>query len=143
MTLTIENNVDSDSGKGIGSRFPCRLPVGARNVKFAGNLYFEDDTEYQKYWGAATGPSDDGMSDEEIVITIDSGTDGSIEFKIPKAVYNSLATPPSGREEIIQAFTGEALVEEVTLADAVTKINTELLVTIESNNDDMDDDISS
>jgi len=143
LTLNITNNADTEAGKGVGSRYPCRIPVAARDVNFSGNLWFEDDTEYQKYWGGASGISDDGPTNEAIVITIDSGDDGSIEINMPKAVYTNLAAQPSGRGEIVQGFSGIALIDTVTLADAVTEVNTELLVTIESNNEDMDDDIIS
>ncbi|HDK26590.1 MAG TPA: hypothetical protein ENG48_05830 [Candidatus Atribacteria bacterium] len=143
MTLNIANNPDVEAGKGIGSRYPCRIPVGARDVNFSGNLWFEDDTEYQKYWGSSGGVGDSGPTNEEIVITIDSGDDGSIELKLPKAVYSNLSAQPAGRGEIVQGFSGIALIDTVTLADEVTEVETELLVTIKNNNDDMDDDIPS
>ncbi len=143
MTVTIENNVDTEAGKGIGSRYACRFPVGARNVNLSGTLHFEDETEYEKYWGQATGVGDSGPTDEEIVINIDAGDDGSLELKFPKVKYTSVAAPPSGRTPIDHAFNAYALVDTVTLADGVTKVNTELLATLENNNDDMDNDIES
>lgn len=143
FTITIENNADAAAGKGIGTRYPCRIPVGARNVNLSGTLYFEDETEYAKYWGQATGISDDGPSNEEIIVTIDSGDDGSLELKFPKVIYTNVTAPPSGRAPIDHGFSAYAMVDTVTLADAVTEINTELLVTLENNNDDMDNDITS
>jgi hypothetical protein len=143
ITITVENNADAPAGKGIGTRYPCRIPVGARNVNLSGTLYFEDDTEYQKYWGQAGGIGDNGPTNEEIVITIDSGDDGSIELKFPKVMYTNVQAQPSGRAPIDHDFSAYAMVNGVTLADEVTEINTELLATIESNNTDMDNDIES
>jgi len=143
LTIAVANNPDAPAGKGIGSRYPCRIPVGARDVNISGDLWFEDDTEYKKYWGGAGGVQDTGPTTEAIVITIDSGDDGSIEINLPKCSYTNLSAQPSGRAEIVQGFTGMAFIETVTLADAVTEVETEMIVTIESNNDDMDDDIIS
>lgn len=143
FTLNIENNADAVAGKGIGTRYPCRIPVGARNINLSGTLYFEDDTEYKKYWGAVNGIGESGPTDEEIVVTIDSGEDGSLELKFPRVMYTSLTGQPSGRAPIEHGFSAYAMVDEVTLADTVTKVNTELLVTLENNNEDMDEDIVS
>ena len=143
MTIGITNGADAGPGKGIGSRHPCRIPVGARNIDIKGNLWFEDFSEYAKFWGAAGGVSAGGSSTEPMVVTIDSGDDGSMELKFPKLMYSDLKTPPSGRGEIVQAFSGIALIDEITLADAETVIEAELLATVENNNEDMDEDIVS
>jgi len=143
MTITITNGADAGPGKGIGSRFPCRIPVGNRNIDIKGNLWFEDSTEYEKFWGGSNGVSVSGSTTEAFVITIDTGVDGSMELKFPKLMYSDLKTPPSGRGEIVQAFSGIALIDEITLADAETEIESELLVTLENKNDDMNEDIVS
>ena len=143
MTINIENNIDTAKGKGIGTRYPCRFPIGARNVNLSGVLHFEDETEYEKYWGQATGISDDGPSDEAIIITIDSGDEGSLELNFPKVQYTVVGAPSSGRAPIDHAFSGYAIVDTATLADEVTEVTTELLATVENNNDDMDNDIES
>jgi len=143
LTISITNGTDAKAGKGFGSRHPCRIPAGNRNIDIKGSLFFEDYSEYTKFWGAATGVDADGASTEEMVITIDAGTDGSIEFKIPKLMYTDLKTPPSGRGEIVQAFSALALIDTIELADGETDIEAEILVTLLNNNDDMDDDIMS
>jgi hypothetical protein len=143
MTISITNGASAGPGKGIGSRHPCRIPVGARNIDIKGNLWFEDSTEYEKFWGASNGVSAGGSTTEAMVVTIDAGADGSMELKFPKLMYSDLKTPPSGRAEIVQAFSGIALIDEITLADEVTVIEAELLATIENKNDDMDEDIVS
>jgi hypothetical protein len=142
LTLSITNGANAEAGKGIGSRHPCRIPVGNRNIDIKGNLWFEDSTEYAKFWGAAGGVSATGSISELMIITIDSGADGSMELKIPALVYTDLKTPPSGRGEIVQAFSGIALIDTIALADD-TEIEAELLVTIENKNNDMDEDIIS
>ena len=143
MTITITNGADAGPGKGIGSRHPCRIPVGARNIEIKGNLWFENADEYAKFWGAAGGVSVSGSSTEAMVVTIDSGEDGSIALHFPKLMYADLKTPPSGRAEIVQAFSGVALIDEITLDDGETVIESELLVTLENKNEDMDEDIVS
>jgi len=143
LTISITNGADAGPGKGFGQRHPCRIPVGNRNIDIKGNLFFEDYSEYAKFWGASSGVSEDGVSTEAMVLTIDAGTDGSLEFNFPKLAYTDLKTPPSGRGEIVQAFSGVALIETITLADAVTEIEAEVLATLLNNNDDMDDDIMS
>jgi len=143
LTISITNGADAGLGKGFGQRHPCRIPVGARNVDIKGNLFFEDWTEYTKFWGAAGGVSVNGVTTEAMILTIDAGTDGSLEFNFPKLAYTDLKTPPSGRGEIVQAFSGIALIDTITLADAVTEIEAEVLATLLNNNDDMDDDIMS
>ena len=144
LTITLNNNIPSDRGKGVGTRFPCRLPVGARDVDVSGTLHFLDSTEYEKFWNQANGISaTEGPGDEEIIISIDSGSDGSLELKFPKFQLTSIAANPSGRDPIDQSFSGYAIVDTVTLADEVTEVETELLATLENNNDDMDNDIAS
>ena len=143
LTISITNGADAAPGKGIGQRHPCRIPVGARNIDIKGNLWFEDSAEYAKFWGAAAGPSQNGSTTEAMILTIDAGTDGSIEFKFPRLMYTDIKTPPSGRGEIVQAFSGMALIGNITLKDAVTEIESEILCTLLNNNGDMDDDIVS
>jgi hypothetical protein len=143
MTISITNGANAAAGKGIGSRFPCRIPVGNRNIDIKGNLWFEDSTEYEKFWGGSNGVSVNGSTTEAMAVTIDSGVDGSIELEFPALMYTDLKTPPSGRGEIVQAFSGIALIGDITLADAQTEIEAEVLATIQNNNDDMDEDIVS
>lgn len=143
ITLSLANNPDVAAGKGVGSRHPCRMPIGARDINVSGNLYFEDSSEYEKFWGASGGISGNLPTDEELVITIDSGAYGSMEIKIPKFMFTDLKTPPSGRTEIVQAFSGIGLMKEVTLADELTKVDTDLIATINNDNDDLDEDIIS
>ena len=142
MTISITNGASAEAGKGIGQRHPCRIPVGARNIDIKGNLWFEDSVEYAKFWGASGGVSANGSTTEAMIITIDSGVDGSMELKFPALMYTDLKTPPSGRAEIVQAFSGMALIDTIALAD-LSEIEAELLATILNNNDDMDDDIVS
>lgn len=143
MTISITNGASAEAGKGIGQRHPCRIPVGARNIDIKGNLWFEDSLEYAKFWGGSAGVSANGSTTEAMIVTIDSGVDGSMELKFPALMYTDLKTPPSGRAEIVQAFSGVALIDAITLDDEVTEIEAELLATILNNNDDMDDDIVS
>lgn len=143
LTINITNGADAGTGKGFGQRHPCRIPVGNRNIDIKGNLFFEDWSEYTKFWGAAGGVSVNGVTTEAMVLTIDAGTDGSLGFSFPKLAYTDLKTPPTGRGEIVQAFSGIALIDTITLADEATDIEAEILATLLNNNDDMDEDIVS
>jgi len=66
-----------------------------------------------------------------------------LELNFPKVQYTVVGAPSSGRAPIDHAFSGYAIVDTATLADEVTEVTTELLATVENNNDDMDNDIES
>ena len=142
ITISITNNPDVAAGKGFGSRHPCRMPIGARDIDISGNLYFEDSLEYEKFWGASGGISAGLPTNEELIITILSGDYGSMAIKMPKFMFTDLKTPPSGRTEIVQAFSGIALMEKVTLDDE-TEIDTDLIATILNKNGNLEEEVIS
>jgi len=142
LTISIANNLAPDAGKGFGSRFPCRIPIGQRNVAISGSLFWENTDEYVKYWGDANGSSANAPSTEKLTVTLDSGAYGSMNLVLPKFYLAQLTTPPSGRTEIVQGFSAIGLVDTVVLAD-LSEVDTDILATILNGADDLDEDITS
>ncbi len=58
LTASLENNVDSERGVTLGSRFPRRHGSSGRNVTLSTELHFDNMLQKRKFWGglAATGP---------------------------------------------------------------------------------------
>jgi hypothetical protein len=136
LKLSIANGLRADSGKGIGSRFPYRLPVGSRDVTLGCDLWYESTDDLEAFWGDATGPATDGSVDQALRIAASAGDDGSLDLLIPKAHFTKTATQPSGREEITLSTELRAQVDEIALADSGTTILGELLATVTNAADD-------
>jgi len=133
LTLTIENALAPDAGRSIGSRHPRRIPAGERAVNLSANLFFEDTAELERFWGGAAGPAATGVTEFAVELNFDAGVDGFMVIALPKVIYNQVQQQPSGRDEITQAVGGMALLAGNTLNDAVTEVESELLVTINNN----------
>lgn len=138
LTLTIANTIRADSGRGIGSRYPRRMPVGERNVTLGFDSWYEDTDHLESMWGASSAPADSGSSDFDLRITADAGADGSLVLYVPSAHFSGVQQQPSGRDEIVQSTSVRALVGDVTLDDAVTTVETELLATVLNDEPDLE-----
>lgn len=114
FSLSIANGVNVDSGKGLGSRYPCRMPAFERTVTFDMNLIFEDTEELERFWGGSTGPTNTGTTSLPIEFDFDAGTDGSMKMLLPKVLYTGVNLQPSGRDEMNQQITGRAFMAPVT-----------------------------
>ena len=97
-TITISNGFDIGNGKVHGSRFFNALVPGKRLVTGSFDLWFDDDGDYQSFWGSTTDttPDVDGVfSTTSLVFTWDTdvlaaaGYDYSLTITIPEAVYES------------------------------------------------------
>lgn len=132
LKLMIANGARPDSGRGIGSRYAYRQPVGSRDITLATDLWLENTGDVEDFWGGASGPSDDGPADQAISITCDAGADGSLVLALPRAHFTKVATQPSGREEITASAEIRALVDDIELLDGVTTVRSELLATLEN-----------
>jgi tail tube protein len=137
LKLNIANNQRGDSGRGIGSRYPYRMPVGNRDITLATDLWYDDTGDVEDFWGDAAGPADAGPADDAIVINVSAGADGAVALNLPRAHFTKVATQPSGREEITASAEIRAMVDEITLDDAVTTVKSELLATVTSAADDL------
>lgn len=137
LTLEITNNPSAEAGRSAGSRFPRRIPAAARAVTAQLGLWFEDWGEVERFWGAVNGPSDDGSTEFASIITLDAGADGKADFSIERGIWTQAQQQPSGRDEIVQQVNLKAFVEPHTLADTVTAVDTEMLVSVENNEAEM------
>lgn len=134
LTLSISNNGNQEAGRSVGSRYPRRIPVFERDTRLTMSLYFDGTEELEAFWGGANGPTDDGSTDLGWIITLDAGADGSIDIALPKGYYLTVPTQPSGRDEMTQDVEVKAMSTTHTLADAVTEIDSEILVTAQNVN---------
>ena len=127
MTLNIGNSVDADSGRGIGSRFPCLLRAGQRETSLEMELYFDDTSELEAFWGAATGP-DEASVPTEFGLTFEIKQAGSatgaplITLELPRCIYTAQSLQPSGRDRMEQSVTITPLQHYFALDDKNSEI---------------------
>lgn len=132
LTLNIANNLSAEAGRTIGSRHPRRIPAGERVTTFAANLWFDTTDELEAFWGGATGPAATGPTEAFLRIVADGGADGEVRIDLPKYIYTQVQQQPSRRGEMVQAVTGRAFPDTVTLEDAVTNVTTDIYARIEN-----------
>lgn len=137
FTLTISNNLDAEAGRSLGSRYPRRIIANAQQVTIAGDLFYADNSQLQAFWGGTTGPADSGTTEFGMGYVLDAGDDGQIEIAAPRCIYTEVPTQPSGRDELTQSVSMSVYEDEHTLADGTTKVNSELLITVTNNGDEM------
>jgi len=140
LTLTINNNADADAGRGMGQRTPYRIPVNARETTASLSLWFENTNYLENFWGGATAPDDvDGADslDVEISLSMPTADGRSATISLPNAYINAINIQPSGRDELVQDVELTAMRDTVTLDDAVTTVETEILATVVNNRDDL------
>ena len=113
FSLSIANGVSVDAGKGLGSRYPCRMPAFAREVTFDMNLVFDGTTELERFWGGESGLTNAGTTSLPIEFDFDAGEDGSMKILLPKVIYTSVNLQPSGRDEMTQQIAGRAFMSPV------------------------------
>lgn len=130
LTLTINNNTDASQARGLGSRYPQRIiPAGQRDITVSFTTYYDSAEHVERVWGQASGPSDDGSTELPLQIKADAGSHGSLTASLPRVVFNEVQTQPSGRSEIEQTVTAQALLDTITLNDGVTDVESEILAT--------------
>jgi hypothetical protein len=130
LKLTIVNGVSADKGRGIGSRFPGRLPASGRDVTLGMDLYYESTDHLEAFWGGATGPSDTGADDLSLAIAATAGADGELSLNLPSVHFSKAALQGSGRDEIVQSCELRAMVSDITLDDGVTDVRSEILASV-------------
>ena len=145
VELTINNNASADDGRSIGSRFPRRITVGERATTFDLEMFYDSIAQLQKFWGDPDGPIV-GPNNVEfpMVFTWNAsddagafGVDRTLEVTMPAVWYMSAQTQPSGRDELVQALTGQALLGDVTLLDTITVVETEVYVKLLNDQGDL------
>lgn len=103
LELEVDNNIDSGDGRGLGSRHPYRLPAAEREVGLSLELWFDDMSELERFWGGPDGPTAGGQEEFKSSIVLDAGEAGSAEIVLPRCVYGDVETQPSGRDNIEQS----------------------------------------
>lgn len=145
LSLSITNNVRTDSGRGLGSRHPYRLSLGDREVTLSFTLFHDSLDELERYWGDSAGPAVTGPTEhvQRILLTAppDPGENtsaGSLELLFPRCIHRTPQFQPSGRDELQQSIESKAFLDEqVELADALTVVSTEMLATLHNNEPEM------
>lgn len=110
-TMNISNGFNVDSGRVHGSRFFSDLIPGKRSVSGSFDMYFNDDSEMQMFWGnsTATGPADE-LTSQPIVLMWDLGIAAGVGFNyilqvtVPGANYVS-TTVNIGGDRVVQSVS--------------------------------------
>lgn len=140
LNLAIRNNIDVNRGRNIGSEYPRRHRFGARAVEYSATLEFEDLNMLTAYWGAEDGPATIGSTFvDDFKITFAPHQVGAteenrkLEILLPQIDVKTSTISPRGSDALYHDISGVAYIDEVTLADAATKVNTEIYVKLLNN----------
>ena len=109
LTLELSNNIPGDRAFRFGSRFPSRFTPGAFDVNGTLTLAFETMEGYERFWGAASGPSENAVTKEQFAIEFVKDTDTHLSFHFPSVFLSSVAAAMSGRDLITQEVGFEGL----------------------------------
>ncbi len=131
LTLNIANNTDAEAGRGIGSRHPRRVIAGDPVITVEKSLFFKGSAELELLWGGSTGPATDGSEEFDVELTFDAGDDGEMKLELPRLIYNSVDTQPSGRDELVQSTNARAFMGDAALENA-TAIRTPIYARVEN-----------
>ncbi len=130
LTLSIGNNLAVESGRGLGSRHPYRIPAQNLDVMLNMTLWYANSAELERYWGGATGPAIGGSQEFPVVLNFDSGTHGDMIIELPRFAYTQVQQQPGGRGEIVQSVAGRAFLTNETLLGGSPTVSTEILATV-------------
>lgn len=130
LELSIGNNLNAVYGQ--GSRHPCHRIAGGRDVTLSMELLYDSLDHLQSFWGGTDGPAATGAQEFQMTLRLDAGADGEIDIALPRSIYTAVPTQPSGRDEITQSIATKAFETVHMLADFVTEVRSELLVTIQN-----------
>lgn len=136
FTITINNSSDAPFGRTIGSRHPRQIVSNARAVTVSAELLYKDTAQLEAFWGDSDGPSADGTTEFGMDFVFNAGSDGSLTIAVPRVIYDSVGTQPSGRTQMTQNVEMTAYQDEHSLADATT-VDSEILCTLSNAADEM------
>jgi len=137
LTLTINNNASADDGRHVGSRHPGQVPVGDRETTLSLDLFYEDTDMLEKLWGGSVGPAAGGSTEYGIRLELDAGVHGVLKVDLPKVINTTVGQQPSGRDEVTQNVEVRALIDTIVLDDGSTEVDSEILASLENNEDEM------
>jgi len=144
VKLDVKNDVKADAGQCIGSRFPSRLPAGARETTFTMDMYFNTMDELNLFWGSPEGAlaAVNGTTETSLTLTFtsedDEGqVDGTLDISLPRVILTKVPTPTKGKDEIKLNVEGQAFQDSVLLHDGTTSVYTDVLATLSNNQEAM------
>jgi hypothetical protein len=109
LVLKIENGIDETRGRGVGSRFPYRLRVGARTVSVDLVLDFDSLDQFYGFWGNEQGPSADSPTEFAFTFTVTDRDGNEALFTLPRAYVAEGKHATAGRAPMDEAVTLNAL----------------------------------
>lgn len=114
LTFSLENNLDAEMGRGLGSRYANFMIAGARAVTLSEESLFIDTSALEALWGSATGVSDKGAIEFAKKITFKASPEAgssvakTLTLELPRAVYTAVPIPISGRDTTMMSLELEA-----------------------------------
>lgn len=132
-TILINNGYDVANGRVHGSRFFSAMVPGKRTISGSFDLWFDDDGDYQSFWGSTseTTPDPNGVFDTiplvftwDTNVEADTGYDYSLTITIPEAVFETTTVPIGTRIKQTVNFsaqydTGDSYEIQVVLINKV------------------------
>lgn len=101
--ITIDNGIDLSDGRVHGSRFYNAVVTGKRTVSGSMDIWFDDDSEYEKFWGAAAAVTPGNTTAVvPLIFTWDTGIEADTGYNyalvvtVPDAVYEATTVNLSG-----------------------------------------------
>ncbi len=120
LNLTVNNNVDAAGGRGPGSRYPHRIPAGAREVNAELTLWYENEDHVKRFWGGETGPGNLGPTEFDLELEFtDPGSGETLTISLPRCIYSAASHQPSGRDRMDESVSVIALMEQVQTGQGV------------------------
>lgn len=128
--LTINNNLNRESGRSLASMYPATFRCGARVTECQLELQFNDLKHNDLFWGGAEGPSCDGSTPFPLKLNFDGGDDGDMEIQMPNCTMTSIPTQPRGRDTLYQTITCRALLAPGVVLHDESTVDTEIYVVL-------------
>lgn len=104
-TISINNGYNVNDGKVHGSRFFNQLIPGKRSVTGSFDVWFDDDGDYQSFWGSSSAAEPSTGTHDTVELNFkwdmaddfDATYDHTLEIKIPEATYESTSITVGNR----------------------------------------------
>lgn len=120
--ITISNNGDGAEGVRMGSRYPRELFAGELTVTASIDIAFNSTKDIEKFWGASDGPSDVTTEEQNVTLIFNGGTFGTLTANLPKCIFESINTQPSGRDRLVQSADIRAFYDEEAEGELIVNL---------------------